>query len=288
MTSKREMKERMIYVSKRDNSWSMAKYQRFLKENRGTGELAGYKPWLCIQDFPSKGRASRIKGWKTNRIHHFFSDLQTRYFYMFEWNDEVLDIREHYPLLDLPEVVKNNEDLKQDYFNKQDPPYVLTTIFLLTLKDKQQIAIEVKLSADLQKKSVLERLEIQRRYWEAKGVNWWGVMTQKEIPTVTVKNIEWIHQSLDTYEERGLTREKLQHYSEVMINKFSTCNHSIRKVTSDFDKENDIEVGTGLYIFKYLLASKRIRVNMNEPIDIAKSNPDISIIEWGERYASNQ
>lgn len=71
---------------------------------------------------------------------------------MFEWNDEVLDIREHYPLLDLPEVVKNNEDLKQDYFNKQDPPYVLTTTFLLTLKDKQQIAIEVKLSADLQKK----------------------------------------------------------------------------------------------------------------------------------------
>ena len=39
-------------MSKRDNSWSMAKYQRFLKENRGTGELAGYKPWLCIQDFP--------------------------------------------------------------------------------------------------------------------------------------------------------------------------------------------------------------------------------------------
>ncbi|HHU29270.1 MAG: hypothetical protein QM368_01115 [Bacillota bacterium] len=37
-----------------------------LSENRGAGELAFYKPWLSIQDFPSKGRVSRIKGWKTN------------------------------------------------------------------------------------------------------------------------------------------------------------------------------------------------------------------------------
>jgi len=273
-------------MAKRNNNWTMAKYRRFLNENRGMGELASYKPWLCIQDFPSKGRVSRIKGWKTNRIHHFFSDIQTRCFYLFEWNDEIIDIREHYPLLDVTEVVKDNKDLKQDFFNKQDPPHILTTTFLLTLKNKQHIARTVKLSTDLEKKSVLERLEIEKRYWEAKRVDW-GIITQKEIPTAMVKNIEWIHQSLDTYEERGLTKEELQHCCEILINKFSDSNHSIRKITSDFDKENNIEVGTGLYIFKYLLASKQITVNMNERIDIAKSNPNI-IIGWGERYASNQ
>ncbi|SHK35285.1 TnsA endonuclease C-terminal domain-containing protein [Paramaledivibacter caminithermalis] len=41
---------------------------------------------------------------------------------------------------------------------------------------------------------------------------------QKEIPTAMVKNIEWIHQSLDTYEERGLTKEELQHCCEILIN----------------------------------------------------------------------
>jgi hypothetical protein len=64
------MKERKVYMAKRDTSWTMAKYKRFLSENRGAGQLASYKPWLSIQDFPSKGRVSRIKGWKTNRIHH--------------------------------------------------------------------------------------------------------------------------------------------------------------------------------------------------------------------------
>ena len=61
--------------------------------------------------------------------------MQTRCFYMFEWNGDVLDIREHYPLLDLQEVVKDNKDLKQDFFSKQEPPHILTTTFLLTLKN---------------------------------------------------------------------------------------------------------------------------------------------------------
>ena len=102
-----------------------------------------------------------------------------------------------------------------------------------------------------------------------------------------VKNIEWIHQSLDTYEERGLTKELLQSYCRILIDKFRCDNHSIRKITSDFDKENNIETGTGLYIFKYLSATKQIAVEMNEPIEIAKNNPNI-IIDWSERYAANQ
>ena len=273
-------------MAKRDTSWTMAKYKRFLSENRGAGELASYKPWLSIQDFPSNGRVSRIKGWKTNRIHHFFSDIQTRCFYMFEWDDEIVDIREHYPLLDLVEVVKDNKDLKQEFFTNKEPPYILTTTFLLTLRNRKYIARTIKSAGELEKKSVLERLEIERRYWAAKQIDF-GIITQKEIPTKMVKNIEWIHSSLYTYEERGLTENSLENYCNILIDKFRDNKHSIRKITSDFDKENNVSDGTGLFIFKYLLASKHIYIDMNESIDIAKSRPKI-IIDWGARYASNQ
>ena len=33
-------------MAKRDTTWTVAKYKRFLSENRGAGELASYKPWL--------------------------------------------------------------------------------------------------------------------------------------------------------------------------------------------------------------------------------------------------
>ena len=93
-------------MSKRNHSWNENKYNRFVNEGRGQGVGKEYKPWLTIQDFPSMGRVSRILGWKSGRIHHLFSDLQARYFYMLEWEDTVTDIREHFPLLDLEDTVQ--------------------------------------------------------------------------------------------------------------------------------------------------------------------------------------
>lgn len=89
----------------------MAKRKRILdineslREGRGTGSGAQYKPWIKIQDVPSLGRATRIRGKKTGRQHEFLSDLETNYFYILEFSDEVVDIREQYPLLSLEDTI---------------------------------------------------------------------------------------------------------------------------------------------------------------------------------------
>lgn len=43
-------------MPKRQTGWTEAKISRYIKEGRGQGELALYKPWLTIQDVPSSGR----------------------------------------------------------------------------------------------------------------------------------------------------------------------------------------------------------------------------------------
>ena len=48
------------------------------------GELMEYKPWIQIQDFPSKGIVSRVKGRTTGRIHHLMSNLELRYFLLLD------------------------------------------------------------------------------------------------------------------------------------------------------------------------------------------------------------
>lgn len=118
-------------MAKYNTEWTEEKYKRFIKEGRGQGEGTDYKPWLTIQDFPSMGRATRIFGWKTQRIHHLFSDLQLRYFYLLEWEDSVIDIREHYPLLDLQESINKKSNLNIGKFidRKTRVPYVLSTTF---------------------------------------------------------------------------------------------------------------------------------------------------------------
>ncbi|UZQ52431.1 TnsA endonuclease C-terminal domain-containing protein [Clostridium kluyveri] len=266
-----------------NSTWSEQKYKQFLNEGRGQGIGSEYKPWLTIQDYPSLGRATRVFGWKSNRIHHFFSDIQTKYFYLLEWQDTVLDIREHFPLIDIDETIKDKEDLNFDIFKDKETstPYILTTTFLITVKgidDAKQkyIARSVKSYTELEKKKTLERMEIEKRYWQGKGIDW-GIVTQKEIPNMFAKNVEWVHSSLNSYKERGLTRDDMTYLSSILKEQLLDSSHSIRKITANFDREFNYESGTGLFIFKYLVASKQIKIDVNNPIDINASKEIIEV-----------
>lgn len=77
----------------------------------GQGIGIDYKPWVTIQDVPSLGRATRLKGTKVPRQFEFFSDLERNYFYLLEYSDLVIDIREQYPLLPIEETLVIAEEL---------------------------------------------------------------------------------------------------------------------------------------------------------------------------------
>lgn len=279
-------------MAKRKLNWDEGKYKRFLKEGKGQGIGKEYKPWLDVHSFPSIGRVSRVLGWKTGRIHHLLSDLQTRYFYMLEWEDAVIDIREHFPLLDIEDTVKEKADLRFDLFTDKDSgfPFVLNTNFLITLKNNNSsnsyIARTVKMPTELEKKRTLERLEIERRYWTAKGIDW-GIVTQKEISNTFAKNIEWVHPTLYSYQERGFSKEEIIYISSVLIDRLEGNKYSIRKLTSDFDKEFNYEFGTGLFVFKFLIASKQIDIDMMNAIDINVANPNIHIRQQKRKEGNN-
>lgn len=99
-------------MAKHLRQWDRAKYERYLSEGRGFGEGKDYKPWILVQDFSSQGTVSRISVYKSGRIHHFMSRNELYYFYILEWSDNVLDIREHkqstfcWLLFNLKEVVE--------------------------------------------------------------------------------------------------------------------------------------------------------------------------------------
>src|SRR5260370_35651672 len=76
-----------------------------LKEGRGQGRGAKYKPWLYIHDVPSRGRAWRTKGWKTGRPKQLLSDFEHDYFLIKDRDPSAIDIREQYPLCPLEETL---------------------------------------------------------------------------------------------------------------------------------------------------------------------------------------
>ncbi|KJS45757.1 MAG: hypothetical protein VR70_00270 [Rhodospirillaceae bacterium BRH_c57] len=170
-------------MARRKTSFDEPKVARFLKEGRGVGRCADYKPWLTIQDVPSSGREHRVFSRKTGRIHHLLSDIEWRLFLHLEWCDAVLDIREQFPL-DRVITARIADTLgvrhPQDVASKT--PLVMTTDFVVDVLRNGQLAVEalaVKPAAELDKRRPLEKLQMERLYWTGKGIPW-RIVTERE------------------------------------------------------------------------------------------------------------
>ncbi|MEK8127858.1 TnsA endonuclease N-terminal domain-containing protein [Paenibacillus filicis] len=186
-----------LVVAKRNRDVTMNKIQKWIKEGRGQGEGSQYKPWLTIQDVPSEGLATRLKGWTSNRYHHLMSNLERDYFYLLDFSESVTDIREQYPLLPLDDtlIIAEKLGVKHPTDPKTDDPIVMTTDFLISISNSN-IARSIKPSSNLENDRVIEKLEIERRFWKERNIEW-AIVTENEIPENETRNISWFHREYD-------------------------------------------------------------------------------------------
>jgi len=266
-------------VSKYKLSWDQKKYESYLKEGRGSGIGKDYNPWITIHDFPSKGVSSRTPGWKSNRVHHFLSQNELRYFFLLEWANGVIDIREQFPLLDLEDAMQIAEEssIKYPVDNKSKTPYILTSDFMITVnRDGKEISLvrTIKPSDELENSKVIEKFEIERKYWKKRNIDW-GIVTESEIPKNFALNVEWVHSSykLEAMKEVGITQ--LFEIGELLKERLSKNESTITRITTLLDREINVASGTSLYVFKYLVARKEIILDMNQMIDINTSTDAI-------------
>jgi hypothetical protein len=263
-----------------NNKWSKEKLERYLKEGRGSGVGKDYVPWTKTYEFSSKGRATRTMGIETGRIHQLHSDNQYRAFLIFEYSPSVVDIRESFPLLDVMEVIDDKEDLRFDKFVDKETkePYVLTTNFLLTLRDKEGneklVARSVKNTTELKRKVTFEKLEIERRYWHQKNVEW-KVITEKQLPRQLAKNIEWVRETLLEGSEGNLNKDELS--MELYRFLLENINLPLKETLALFDKQEGIPKGSGLFLFRYLIAKHELHLDLNKSIDLSASIEDLML-----------
>jgi hypothetical protein len=254
-------------MAKRKTGLTEKKIAEMEKEGRGQGKGENYKPWINIQDFPSSGLVTRGKGWKTNRIHHFLSKLERDYFYVLEWNQSVVDIREQFPLNREDTLfIATNKGIKHPTDPKSQIPIVMTTDFLITVTNSagtKHYARTIKPSKELENKRTIEKLEIERSYWEDRGIDW-GIITEKEMPRNLVENVEWLHSSYFGIE--GLPTSALHTYAQQMKSFIKKYNTSIIEMVTEFDKTFQLENGMGLEILKHLIARQELRVDINQKI----------------------
>lgn len=262
-------------MSVKKYEWTEAKYKKYLKEGRGKGTGRDYLPWLKTYNVPSLGKRARDPGWKTGRLHHVMSNHETNYFYLLEWSDLVIDIREQYPLLELEVAQAIASDMGVEYPTDDDSkfPVIMTTDFMITVRDGERtfdIARTIKPSEELDRTRVIEKFEIERRYWAAKGIDW-GIVTEKEIPMMLVENIKYLHPAYYLESPAETSLPQLLLIADLLKDRLKSSKKSIIEIISNFDYELRLIPGTCLKVFLHLVARKEIVLDMNQKITLAKS-----------------
>ena len=278
-------------MSRYKRDFTEKKKKKWEKEKRGQGTLENYKPWLTAKDVPSVGRKHRVPGNIVNRAYELFSDLERDAFYIFDFSSNVIDIREQFPL-NRDDTLRISDDLGIEH--PKDPKtqvdIVMTTDFVLTLEDNgeiKEIARTVKYFEDLADTRVLEKLEIERRYWEEKNVDW-DIITEKQINKILVSNIDKVRSKYHI-ERTDLFRDMSEKSLARIKNDLTYAlsgNVVIRNVCDSIDDKHGLEYGSSLSLVKHLIARKCIcfdiqnrKLDFDTPLELYSGNTRREILK---------
>lgn len=155
-----------------------------LKEKRCQGEGMDYVPWILANEQSSTGSSYIAKNYKSGRDVHLLSTAEMKVYFVLLYLDEVIDIKEQY-VLDLGECKAIAERL-----GYHKPTRHMSTDFYLKVQDPvyNQMAISVKRNEESITRREKEKIEIERIYWEKRGV-YFKVVFGDHVNETVVKNI---------------------------------------------------------------------------------------------------
>ncbi|WP_410498878.1 TnsA endonuclease C-terminal domain-containing protein [Chitinibacter sp. S2-10] len=264
-------------MSKRKYEFDEQKLARFIKEGRGLGTGADYKPWLTIQDVPSEGLATRVPGIKNKRLHHALSGLERNLIILLDWSDAVADIREQFPLdRDITRQIADSMGVAHPKDPRTRVDIVMTSDVLIdfhhSLK-RAPFASAVKESSTLDDPRVIEKLEIERRYWAQQTEKTdWSITTEKELPKQRIANIAWARE-MYTFDKQvvqydGYWDDRCSHFLSML----SALPNStpLKQLLHALETQYNFSSGEGLTVFRHLIATKVVSINMDQPFSASK------------------
>lgn len=240
-------------------------------EEQGRG--AEYRPALLIQDVPSLGRVTRHMGIKTGRQHSLMSDLERNLLYYLEFSDDVVDIREQFPLcLAETKLIAEECGIEHPTHPKTGEVVTMTSDFCITLRNGNDIIRTVKPKSELMNKRVIEKFEIERRYWQSHGLKW-GIVTDQEIDKIFALNLKDILAYHSLKSRDGLNELTQQDLTDIILyitQQIFEANKTGRKIASEVEQRFSLEIGTGIALIKYMIARKYIEINLHERLNFSE------------------
>lgn len=259
--------------------------ERHIANGFGAGVGADYVPWLRVQDVPSMGRSWKIQGVKIERIHHLLSDLERAYFLVCEFSEDVVDIREQYPLLPVEstQAIARAIGVRYPKYGATSVPMVMTTDFLLSVKqpngDVKSVARTIKYAKDLHGEGcarTLEKLEVERRFWASQSVDW-SIVTEELFTPDLILNLIFLRKYAKL--PRALMDISLHLQFIEILESIKVCPWSTSESLRKIARRLSIPYTEARDLFFNLIWRKIIRVDLSlAPLQLKSPLPDFDIV----------
>lgn len=236
--------------------------QQRLAAGYGNVNGIGYKPWLDVRSFRSKGNRHRISCLKTGETHHLMSNIERA---MFLYLESQQDYQRFYAGVamdrDITSAIAQELGIAHPIFpGSKKVRYVMTfdgiAFHGTGPGDAVAVAYDAKPSKELNDERTKEKLRIHRAYAMYKGMRH-VVFTEKTIPEVLVRNLEWVRRGARKPKELEPVSGIFDQLPLEMFDEFDelsaqAARSEIRAYARKFDERRSLPHGAGMRVMQSL------------------------------------
>lgn len=142
-------------INKKKELWIKKEYHLRTKEN--------YEPWLSEREFSGQGALIILKSCLFKRNHIVFSKLQEMILLDLLYQNNIIDIREHYPI-----------------FSTGDDKVICTTFLVNKRNEKGQVVDEAISAIKTINEVNSKRISFQMAFWKDRGIKY-KVVTEQDL-----------------------------------------------------------------------------------------------------------
>ena len=235
-----------------------------------------YEPIIKVWSGPKSTRRHLLRGFKSERNHHFLSDGEYRTGIYYESLPKTINYFEQFPLWDMGRAIRIAHEMGIKYPQDKDrEAYVMSTDLLcLELNPEEggfrKVARSYKpLDSFLTKHPVsisrtLDKLELERRYYEEEGISF-ELITDADISKRCASNLKACRQAAWYKDELIVHEEAFMH--AFLEEWFTSPNEIIKVLLEKISRKLGISYSDCYGLFQWGIWTHQIPADLECPIN---------------------
>lgn len=249
--------------------WRESTIRKRNRQGLGTGDGSTYQPAIRVQEFSSRAPQTRMGSSLRGRTVHLHSGLERALYLILEFSTDIVEFKEQVPMdRSITLGAAQTLGIKHPVHDRTNVPVVMTLDVLVTERDAAGVvtttAWDVKPWSELSNERALEKLSLHRAYALRMGLTH-RLFTERSCSKAYIENIDWLWCSRRKDAELLSTPDFYERYPRLLLEELAAGARrtSIRDFCSCFDVRHRLKPGSALRLFKQLVWSHNIRIDLS-------------------------